>query len=294
MLEKVSPDFGLCFMAAAIMISTFGCVNGMILMGARLYYAMAQDKLFFRGVGSLNSRGVPAAGLILQGIWAIVLVFSGSYDELLDFVMFTVLMFYVLTVAGLFILRWRQPNLERPYRAFGYPLLPALYVLACAAICVVLLIVKPENTWPGLDHHAGGHSGVFLLASAESVMTTCLRCYSSKVRLLTVLPSCVVECDPSGPTHSDRDSLGITWQQSSRHPRLKSSFVQTVPPRCHTPTVNNREKLVYALQKFGGHHMAAPKLNIAYMIFLNVAHGLQRPAKEPNLTTCPHPPAIAC
>ena len=117
-LENVAgwSGFGVTFMAAAIMISTFGCVNGMILMGTRLYYAMAQDKLFFRSVGSLNRRGVPAVGLILQGIWAIVLVFSGSYDELLDFVMFTVLVFYVLTVTGLFILRWRQPNAEAPTR----------------------------------------------------------------------------------------------------------------------------------------------------------------------------------
>ena len=122
----------------------------MILMGARLYYAMAQDKLFFSSVGLLNSRGVPAVGLVLQGMWSILLVFSGSYDELLDFVMFTVIVFYVLTVVGLFVLRCRQPDLDRPYRAFGYPVLPGLYVLACVAICVVLLIVKPENTWPGL------------------------------------------------------------------------------------------------------------------------------------------------
>jgi len=149
-IEKVSPRFGVSFMAAAIMISTFGCVNGMILMGARLYYAMARDQLFFRGAGLLNSRGVPAIGLIVQGLWAIVLVFSGSYGELLDFVMFTVILFYVLTVVGMFILRFRQPNAERPYRALGYPILPGLYVLACATICVVLLIVKPENTWPGL------------------------------------------------------------------------------------------------------------------------------------------------
>jgi APA family basic amino acid/polyamine antiporter len=111
---------------------------------------MAQDKVFFRSVGLLNLRGVPAVGLILQGLWSILLVFSGSYDELLDFVMFTVLLFYVLTVLGLFVLRWRQPNADRPYRAFGYPLVPLFYVLLCAAISVILLIVKPENTWPGL------------------------------------------------------------------------------------------------------------------------------------------------
>jgi APA family basic amino acid/polyamine antiporter len=149
-LEQASPSLGVRFMAIAIMVSTFGCVNGLILMGARLYYAMARDGLFFKSVGGLNGRGVPAAGLILQGIWSVLLVFSGSYDELLDFVMFAVLLFYVLTVTGLFILRWRQPNLERPYRAFAYPVMPALYVLLCAVISAILLVVKPENTWPGL------------------------------------------------------------------------------------------------------------------------------------------------
>jgi APA family basic amino acid/polyamine antiporter len=149
-LEQASPTLGVNFMAIAIMISTFGCVNGMILMGARLYFAMARDRLFFRAVGSLSPRGVPAAGLILQGAWSILLIFSGSYNELLDFVMFAVLLFYVLTVSGLFVLRLRQPDAERPYRAFGYPLLPALYVLLCAAIMFDLLVVKPVNTWPGL------------------------------------------------------------------------------------------------------------------------------------------------
>ena len=148
--ELASPRFGVPFMAVAIMVSTFGCVNGMVLMGARLYYAMAADRLFFRSVGGLNARGVPAAGLILQGIWSILLVFSGSYDELLDFVMFAVLLFYALTVAGLFVLRFTMPGAGRPYRALGYPVIPALYVVLCVAICVVLLIVKPQNTWPGL------------------------------------------------------------------------------------------------------------------------------------------------
>jgi APA family basic amino acid/polyamine antiporter len=132
------------------MISTFGCVNGMTLMGARLYYAMAQDGLFFQSVGRLNRRGVPAAGLILQGIWSVLLVFSGTYNELLDYVIFAALLFYVLTVAGLFILRWKQPHLERPYKAFGYPVVPAIYMILCAVIMVNLLIVKPVFTWPGL------------------------------------------------------------------------------------------------------------------------------------------------
>ena len=149
-LQLVSPRFGVPFMALAIMVSTFGCVNGMTLMGARLYYAMARDNLFFQGVGRLNRNGVPAAGLILQGLWSILLIFSGSYNELLDYVMFAALLFYVFTVVGLFVLRFRQPDAERPYRALGYPLVPALYVLLCAAIMLNLLVVKPNNTWPGL------------------------------------------------------------------------------------------------------------------------------------------------
>jgi len=147
-LQQASPNLGVPLMAVAIMISTFGCVNGMILMGARLYYAMAQDRLFFRSVGGLNARGVPAVALILQGVWSIALIFTGSYSELLDYVIFAVLVFYVLTVTGLFILRRTQPNAERPYRAWGYPLVPALYVLMCAVISLALLVVKPVYSWP--------------------------------------------------------------------------------------------------------------------------------------------------
>ncbi len=149
-LELLSPRYGAYAMAIAIMISTFGCVNGMILMGARLYYVMAVDNLFFRAVGRLNRRGVPAVGLIFQSAWSILLVFSGTYNELLDYVIFAVLVFYVLTVIGLFILRRTQPQAERPYRAFGYPVLPAFYVSMCALVMVNLLIVKPKFTWPGL------------------------------------------------------------------------------------------------------------------------------------------------
>ncbi len=147
-LERASPNFGVPIMAIAIMISTFGCVNGMILMGARLYWAMAQDRLFFAAVGRLNYRCVPAAGLILQGLWSALLIFSGTYSELLDYVIFAVLFFYVLTVIGLFILRRQQPQALRPYRAFGYPVLPALYVALCAIIMVSLLFVKPVYSWP--------------------------------------------------------------------------------------------------------------------------------------------------
>jgi basic amino acid/polyamine antiporter, APA family len=149
-MELWSPRLAAPFMAIAIMISTFGCINGMILMGARLYYAMAVDNLFFKKVGTLNPNGVPAVGLITQSLWSILLVFSGSYNELLDFVIFAVLVFYVLTVGGLFILRRTQPNAERPYKAWGYPVLPALYVFLCAVIMLDLLVVKPKYTWPGL------------------------------------------------------------------------------------------------------------------------------------------------
>ena len=147
-LERASPNFGVPLMAVAIMISTFGCVNGMILMGARLYYAMAQDQLFFKSVGELSSRGVPAVGLVLQGLWSVVLIFSGTYNDLLDYIIFAALLFYVLTVAGLFVLRRKLPNAERPYKAFGYPVVPAVYVTLCALIMLNLLIVKPVYSWP--------------------------------------------------------------------------------------------------------------------------------------------------
>jgi amino acid transporter len=146
----VYPGFGVQAMALAIMISTFGCANGLILMGARLYYAMAKDGLFFQSVGRLNRFGVPAVGLILQAIWASLLTFSGKYGDLLNFVIFAALLFYVLTVVGLFVLRRKRPDAERPYKAIGYPVLPAIYVVLCALIMVDLLVVSPAYTWPGL------------------------------------------------------------------------------------------------------------------------------------------------
>jgi APA family basic amino acid/polyamine antiporter len=149
-LELLSPAFGARLMAAGIMISLFGCANGLILSGARAYYAMARDGLFFPFAGRLNGRGVPAAGLVLQGAWASLLIFSGTYGQLLDYVIFAALLFYVLTVAGLFVLRRTRPDAERPYRAFGYPVVPALYVFLCAALALDLLVVKPVYTWPGL------------------------------------------------------------------------------------------------------------------------------------------------
>lgn len=137
-------------MAVAVMISTFGCLNGMILAGPRLYYAMAQDRLFFAGAGRLNAAGVPAGGLWMQTLWASVLTLSGTYGNLLDYVIFAALLFYVLTVAGLFILRRTRPDADRPYRVHGYPWLPGFYILAASVIMLDLLFVKPAYTWPGL------------------------------------------------------------------------------------------------------------------------------------------------
>ena len=136
-------------MAVLIMISTFGCNNGLILAGARVSYTMAEDGLFFRSVGSLNTRSVPGVALWVQALWASLLCFSGNYSDLLDYVMFSVLVFYILTVIGIFILRKRRPDADRPYRVWGYPVMPALYVLAAAAIALDLLIVKPTYSWPG-------------------------------------------------------------------------------------------------------------------------------------------------
>jgi amino acid transporter len=149
-MQLAFPGYGAPLMAVAIMVSTFGCLNGLILAGARLYWAMARDGLFFRPAGTLNARGVPAAGLVLQGLWSVLLIFSGTYGQLLDYVIFAALLFYVLTATGLFVLRWKRPEAERPYRAFGYPIVPLLYVVVCALIMLDLLVVRPEFTWPGL------------------------------------------------------------------------------------------------------------------------------------------------
>jgi APA family basic amino acid/polyamine antiporter len=137
-------------MALFIMVSTFGCNNGLILAGARVYYAMARDGLFFQRAGTLNTKAVPGVALVVQGVWASLLCLSGTYSDLLDYVIFAVLVFYVLTVIGIFILRKKKPDAERPYKAFAYPVLPAVYVLAAVAICIDLLIYKPNYTWPGI------------------------------------------------------------------------------------------------------------------------------------------------
>ncbi len=137
-------------MSILIMVSTFGCNNGLILSGSRLYYAMAQDKLFFPKAGILNQKAVPGFGIKAQAIWASALCLTGTYSDLLDYCIFAALLFYILTIAGIFILRKKRPDIARPYKAFGFPILPAFYIISALTIAVVLLIDKTGNTLPGL------------------------------------------------------------------------------------------------------------------------------------------------
>jgi len=161
MLEKLFPGYGPVLMAAAIMVSTFGCVNSLVLAGARGYYAMAKDGLFFAPAGVLNRAHVPAWGLVAQGIWAAVLVlprtynpatqlYGNLYSNLLDWVISAALLFYILTIAGVFRLRRTRPDAERPYRVWGYPLLPAAYILGGSVVLLILFAYRPATTWPGL------------------------------------------------------------------------------------------------------------------------------------------------
>jgi len=142
---------GGALMAIAIMLSSFGCANGLILAGARVYYAMAKDNLFFRSVARLHPvHKTPAVSLMVQMAWTCILCVSGSYGQLLDYIIFAVLVFYVLTIFGLFVLRRTHPEAERPYRAVGYPVLPVIYIVMALFIDIVLLRYKPQYTWPGL------------------------------------------------------------------------------------------------------------------------------------------------
>ena len=172
-METIFAGAGPIIMAVAIMISTFGCNNGLILAGARVYYAMARDGLFFRATAKLNRFHVPAVGLIFQCVWSALLVlprtrlrdelgapkrdpatgvelYGNLYSSLLDYVIFAVLIFYVLTILGIFVLRRKQPSAERPYKAFGYPLVPAAYIVAASFIAFILLAYKTQTSWPGL------------------------------------------------------------------------------------------------------------------------------------------------
>lgn len=147
---KIFGEYGTIIIAIMIMISTFGCNNGLILAGARVYRRMAQDGLFFKKAADLNEKNVPAFALWIQCAWASALCLTGKYGDLLDYVVFVVLLFYILTIAGIFILRKKQPDAERPYKAWGYPILPILYIVIASIISILLFIYKPAYTYPGL------------------------------------------------------------------------------------------------------------------------------------------------
>jgi APA family basic amino acid/polyamine antiporter len=163
-LQEIFGSAGVLIMAGAIMVSTFGCTNGLILAGARAYYAMARDGLFFRPTARLNRARVPAWGLAIQCVWACLLilprtykpdddgnrVYGNLYGDLLDYIISAALLFYILTILGIFVLRVRRPDAPRPYRAFGYPVVPALYILGALALVAILFVYRPMTTWPGL------------------------------------------------------------------------------------------------------------------------------------------------
>jgi len=172
-MQQMFGNTGGALMAVAILLSTFGCANGLILAGARVYYAMAKDKLFFRSVSRLNPRyKTPAVSLLVQAIWTCVLCLSGSYSQLLDYIVFAVLIFYILTIGSLFVLRWKQPDAARPYRAIGYPVLPAIYIVFAVFIDIVLLRYKPQFTWPGLIIVLIGIPVYFLWSRRSGEMAT--------------------------------------------------------------------------------------------------------------------------
>jgi APA family basic amino acid/polyamine antiporter len=144
--ETIFGPSGALLMAGAILVSTFGCNNGLILSGARVYYAMARDGLFFRRAGTLNKHNVPAFALVVQWIWTAILCLTGTYGQLLNYVIFAALLFYAFTTAGLFILRTKRPDAARPYRAVGYPVLPALYIVLCCTVMLLLLLSPTTRT----------------------------------------------------------------------------------------------------------------------------------------------------
>ena len=148
--NRIFGTAGTVSIAIMIMVSTFGCNNGLIMAGARVYYSMSKDGLFFKKVGLLNKNAVPGFGLWIQCLFACLWCVSGKYGDLLDMISFVVVMFYMLTIFGIFILRKKRPNAERPYKAFGYPVLPTIYIIMGMAFCLLLIVYKPRFTWPGL------------------------------------------------------------------------------------------------------------------------------------------------
>ena len=161
MLQAIFPGYGPTIMGIAIMISTFGCVNSLVLAGARAYYAMAKDGLFFKQAGVLNEAHVPGWSLVVQGLWAVLLVLPRTYDpatkhygnlysNLLDYVISAALLFYILTIAGVFQLRRKRPDMARPYKVTGYPVVPAVFIAGASIVLFMLFVHRPATTWPGL------------------------------------------------------------------------------------------------------------------------------------------------
>ncbi|MCU0353744.1 MAG: amino acid permease [Cytophagales bacterium] len=150
LMDKVAGSSGTYFIVVLVMVSTFGCINGLILAGGRVYYAMANDRLFFAQAAKLNRNSVPANALIFQGVWSCLLALSGSYGNLLDYVMFATILFYILTILGVFVLRIRRPDAPRPYKSWGYPFLPILYIVLATGFCISVLYYKYEFTIRGL------------------------------------------------------------------------------------------------------------------------------------------------
>ena len=165
--QAIFGSAGTIIIAVMIMISTFGCNNGLIMSGARVYYSMAKDGLFFKKVGMLNKNSVPEFGLWIQCIIASLWALSGKYGNLLDMISFVVVVFYMLTIVGIFILRKQRPDAPRPYKAFGYPFLPIIYIVMGLAFCILLIIYKPEYTWPGLIIVLLGIPVYYLIAKKE-------------------------------------------------------------------------------------------------------------------------------
>jgi APA family basic amino acid/polyamine antiporter len=165
--QVIFGQAGTIIIAVMIMISTFGCNNGLVMAGARVYYTMAKDGLFFKKAGVLNNAAVPSFALWIQCIFACAWSLSGKYGDLLDMISFVVVMFYMLTIAGIFILRKRRPDAERPYKAIGYPVLPLLYILMGLAFCILLIIYKPKFTWPGLIIALLGIPVYYLVIAAQ-------------------------------------------------------------------------------------------------------------------------------
>lgn len=162
---------GTVIIALLIMVSTFGCNNGLIMSGARVYYSMAKDRLFFKKVGTLNKNSVPAFGLWLQCVFACLWSLSGKYGDLLDMISFVVVVFYVLTIIGIFILRKKMPDAERPYKAFGYPVLPVIYIIMGVAFCLLLIKYKPTYTYPGLIITLTGIPVYYLIGGSKRKAT---------------------------------------------------------------------------------------------------------------------------